>query len=303
MMKKSKVFFLGLLALATACKQNIQEGVLPKPDPETEAKKAATFSVQNLDQNHFLVSLTNANALDHTFKYSNGESSKSVIDTVYFPFKGSFDITLEVVTAKGTSSSSKKVKVNKDDLSNPDLSDQVVTLLTGGLQSANGKTWVVSSAPFKTGMGPLYTLTTDWYNFPEGLTGFAWDNGILQNSFTFNLRNYQYIPKNTSITAHYAYANRYFGTSQPQYGDIAISDPNHVQAPFLIKNSHSGIGTGYTIDIANNSYIGYFEKRNHYEIVSITNDTLRIRNHYSDDAYTDPSFDEGARYFTLVAQH
>ncbi|WP_156027068.1 hypothetical protein [Sporocytophaga myxococcoides] len=303
MMKKSKVFFLGLLALVVACKQNDQEGILPKSDPESEAKKAATFSVQNLDQHHFLVSLTNINALDHTFKYSNGESSKSVIDTVYFPFKGSYEITLEVLTANGTSSSSKKVKVNKDDASNPDLNDPIVKLLTGGLQDIDGKTWVVSAAPFQSGMGPFNTLTPDWYNFPEGLIGFAWENGILQNSFTFNLRNYQYTPKNTSVTVHYAYANRYFGTSQPMYGDIALSDPDHVQAPFTVKNAHTGIGTGYTIDIANNSYIGYCEKRNHYEIVSITNDTLRIRNPYSDDAYTDPSNDVGVRYFTLVAKH
>jgi hypothetical protein len=262
----------------------------------------ANFSIETLDLYHFKVTLLTPNTLDHTFRYANGDSSKSVVDTVYYPFQGTYNITLQVVTAKGTSSAIKQVTVTSDDQGNPDLSDPVINLLTGGINDADGKTWVLDTSAYSGGVGPKETLTPDWYNFITGYHGPVWDNGMAQNSFTFKLRQYQYIPKNNKVTAHFAYANRYFGTNQPMYADTALVDPNHKQAPFIIKNAGTGVGTGYTIDIANGSYLGYFEKRFHYEIVSITNNTLYVRNYFNDDAYADPANDVGVRYFTFIAQ-
>ncbi len=53
-----------------------------------------------------------------------------------------------------------------------------------------------------------------------------------------------------------------------------------------------------SIEITNGSYIGYFEKRYKYHIVSIDENTMYLAHLYNDDAEGDPAKDANARYFT-----
>ncbi len=60
------------------------------------------------------------------------------------------------------------------------------------------------------------------------------------------LKDQQYIPKNTNVTLHFAYANKYFGFNQDTYTDIQFKDPKHVKAPFIVKKDILIAGTtGY----------------------------------------------------------
>jgi hypothetical protein len=267
---------------------------------EQTSPYAADFTITNTDAYHFNVAVTTPNPIKSAFKYANGAVDSTLTGTVYFPFQGTFAISLTVVTAKGNSTLTKYVTVLSDDMSNPALTDPIFMLLTGGLNSPNGNTWVLDTARFSGGVGPTSDLTTDWYNQPGGFHGSTWDDGMSSNSFTFKMRDYQYIPKNQNVTAHWAYADAFFDKSQPQYADMALVDPNHKQTPFILKNANNGIGTGYTIDFTNGSYLGYFDNRYHHEIIRINSDTLYIRHHYDDSPANNPANDGGVRYFTLI---
>ena len=269
---------------------------------EDNSPYAAAFNIEKVDDFNFKVSSTVPNPLDLTFKFANGDSTKSETSTVYFPFKGTYEISLNVTTAKGPSSITQTVTVDKDDMSNPDLTDPVVLALTGGLEAPNGKTWVMVSAPRTGGVGPYSVNSTypEWYDQPDGFGGAAWEKGMLSNEFTFNLRQYQYIPKNNNVTVHWAFAKELTGTERAQYDDGFYADPNHKQAPFIIRNANTGVGTGYTLDFANGSYLGYYDRRYHHQIIKLTQDTLYIRHHYDDSPLNDPANDGGVRYFTFV---
>ncbi len=268
---------------------------------EEDSPYSAQFDIQNEGSHKFKVISKALNPTFQIFKFENGDSS--AIDTViYFPFKGSFDITLKVITAKGASAITKTVDVADDDLSNPALTNDVFKFLTGGLEAVNGKTWVLAKAYGSGGVGAKNLDWPNYYDSPNGPGGPPYDDGMLSNEFTFKMREYQYIPKSTAVTANWAYANKYFGKNQAQYQDIALSDPNHKQAPFILKPSDNGpFGQGWAIDIANDSYLGYFDKRFHNEIIKISEDSLVVRHSYNEDDLTAPiANDPNARYFKFV---
>jgi hypothetical protein len=271
--------------------------VIPENSPY-----AAAFDIEQINDFSFKVNSTVPNPLDMTFSFANGDSSKTETSSVYFPFKGTYDISLKVKTVKGTSVLTKSVTVDSDDMSNPDLTDPIVLALTGGLASPNGKTWVMVSLPRTGGVGPYSTTSTrpEWYDQPDGFGGDAWEKGMLSNEFTFKLRQYQYIPKNNNVTVHWNYAKELTGVARGTYNDGYYADPNHKQAPFIIRNANTGVGTGYTLDFGNKSYLGYYDRRYNHQIVKLTADTLFIRHHYADSTNTNPADDGGARYFTFV---
>lgn len=177
--------------------------------------------------------------------------------------------------------------------------DPIHKLLTGN--NSKGKTWRPTGGPYELGVGPKSTLTPDYFDFPYGVDTDPYVYGMLQNRFTFSVDN-KFVPKNTTTTAHWAYANRYFGLNQEQFIDAAVDDPNLKPATFILKDEHTGIGTGYTVEITGGSYIGRFDKRHKYQIMTITEDTLKLRHLLSDDAYADPSLDELAWYSTYVRE-
>ncbi len=176
-------------------------------------------------------------------------------------------------------------------------------LLTGGAKDKDGKTWVLLSAPYSAGIGPYIEkeISGAYWGWPDGLIGDPFDQGVLQNEFTFVSKNTMYIPKNQMITAHWAYANKYFGTNLSEYNFIALNDPSHKQAPFVLKDEKIGI-TGYTLEITNGSYIGYFDGVHKYEIAKINADTMILRHKFSDSADDDPSTYVNSWHFTFVAK-
>lgn len=187
-----------------------------------------------------------------------------------------------------------------DDNETPKPTDDKVYKLLTGNDIEKGKTWRLSSDSGMNGIGSKDSLVYNVYTYPNMRLYIAWKYGVLQNTYTFIAQNNQYVPKNQFVSVNYAYANEYFDAAQPQYADTALFDPNHKQAPFILRDEHNGIGTGYTLEITNGSYIGRFDKRNKYQILSIATDTLRLRHLYSDDPMLDPSEDPVAMYNTYV---
>jgi len=281
----------------------VQEIVVP-----TTSIYAANFSITPMDDYHFIVEVITPNVTKSQFKYANGDTSSALKDTVYFPWIGSYDIALTATVNKGGSNVSstfvQKVEVKTEDPNNPDATDPVFVLLTGGPQAANGKTWILQNF---NGVGPLdskvYNGTRElgWFKNNDGIPGESWQSGMASNEFTFNIRQYQFIPKSTKATIHFDAANHLFGKNQAQYADIALDDPKLAQAPFILRsNPKLPTPVKYSLTFTNGSYFGYHENRYYYEIVTIKEDTLYIRQPYSDNVMDNPADDSGGRYFTYV---
>lgn len=269
---------------------------------EENSPYAADFTVENVDAFTFKVKSTTPNPQSQVFKFANGDSANTVEATVKFPFAGTYDIKLNVLTAKGPSSITRKVTVATDDESNPDLTNETFRLLTGGREAVNGKTWVLAKVKGSGGNGGRDALAPQWNLALNGPTGPEFENGMLNNEFTFNIRGYSYTPKSTNVTVNWAAANAFFGKSQPDYNDIALTDPKHAPAPFKLKLIEDQyLGNVYALTICNGSYLGYFENRFTSKIMRITEDSLYIRHGYDEKGlFNDPELDYCVRYFTFA---
>lgn len=178
--------------------------------------------------------------------------------------------------------------------------ESIFNLLTGGTVNPTGKKWKISPFPNKTGMGPVTTLDQSYWTYNQGLIETCFTEGLLNNDYTFR-KDSTYIPKNQNVTVHWAHANVYFGKNQAQFVDLALQDPKHTAAPFKLKKMEGSPGTGFILDVQNGSYLGYFQNRSRYEIIKITEDSMYVRQAFSEDPSTDPKLDEIVRYFTFVA--
>lgn len=276
---------------------------------------AADFTIENLDPYRFVVTVVTPNVLGQSFTYPTGElvnaSTTPIKDTIYYPYKGTkiFTLNVKVKDASGkeiSATTKKKVTIADDDKSNPQLSNEVLKYLTGGLDAngGKGKTWVFDPRPFKSNVGSADNPAVSYYPYPDGLAGATWTEGALNNEYTFMLRDYVYAPKNTNATLHFDVANKFFGKTQGKYADIAFKDPKHAPANFVLNNDASNKGTGVGFTISKESYIGYNENRFKYYIVRISADTMYISHNYNGDENTtaDPSGDKNSRSFTLIAK-
>jgi len=287
------------IKLQTASKGGIttttQTLVVPANSPY-----AADFTITKLaDDYHYKVDVTTPNPKKVGWVLPTGDTTSTASASFYWPWKGDAKITLTTTASNnGVSSITKTQSIPSDDPANPYLNNSVFNKLTGGINAVNGRTWLLNPAPFQTNVGPDSDTSTSYYHFPDGLGGDAWTQGALNNEYTFVLRNYQYIPKNTNVTASGLYAKKYFGTATALYQDIQYADPHHKPATFIPNKDASNVGTGYGFTVTNGSYIGYFEDRYKYYIVHISDDTLFLAHRY-DDQPTAPEPGSNARYFTF----
>lgn len=184
--------------------------------------------------------------------------------------------------------------------------DSIHVMLTGGHFKA--KTWVLCADPYKTVWGPqqllVDTSTRSSYNYPYGLIH-PWDvEGWLKNEFTFTYLH-RYKPKNQWVRAHWSYANHKLGLDCKPYKDTGLVHSQHQEADFILKNERNGIGTGYTLEIKNSSYIGFYNNgAGKYYIMDMHRDTMVLAHLFNEnfnDYVRSADFDPSSMELTKVA--
>ncbi len=96
-------------------------------------------------------------------------------------------------------------------------------------------------------------------------------------------RDSVYVPQNQNVTVYYNYAYPYFGVVTNLYENVALTDSNHKEAPFVLRKTNNGHGTQYVLNILEKSYIGYFVDANEYEVMKANSDTIQLRLLYRDN--------------------
>jgi hypothetical protein len=126
-----------------------------------------------------------------TAKWDLGNSVTATGDTAYgkYPFAGTYMITMTVFNGVTAVIDTVKLNLTRDNVA----LDSVYSLLTGGLDSANGKTWVMDSTRRKAdgSLAPVEIINTG-SNTPKDYSG----TGLYNSSWTFWLAGNKLISDN-----------------------------------------------------------------------------------------------------------
>lgn len=164
-------FLLATLLNMTACnKEKVTE--LPVPP-------AAAFDVQTTsDPNRLLLVDQTPGAFLHKWDLGNGEKADSSVVTAYYPYQGTYTVTLQSFNAGGFGTASKQVTIDQDD---PNACFGNLQLLT----SCSTKTWVLEPAAGALKVGPDADFTTVWYQ--TGLSDVGVRSCMFNDEYSFSL--------------------------------------------------------------------------------------------------------------------
>jgi hypothetical protein len=254
-MKKTLLYITMFAAVIYACRPDRDdEHQLPSPSGTPE------FSVEVLasDSNRVVVKDLSSGNFQRVWDLPGGapKNSSKAIDTVFYPLKGEYVITLFVSKAdgSGTPSASKKVNILKDA---PVTCTPKMAMLTGDC-NPGGKCWTLSRAAGAVKVGPTYD-DFSWYSSPEnGLQNEQYDDGFC---FTFDNLVFQNQNSGASVNPWNGYQ------AQPL-------DPGLGTFEFLT-------GTGFSnrdqILLPDNQFMGVWDCDNLLDVVKLTADELIVR--------------------------
>ncbi|MBT1708795.1 hypothetical protein KK062_11200 [Fulvivirgaceae bacterium PWU5] len=246
---------LGILLLATSCQDDDYSlgGKLDKTQVTFDVKQAL-----NIDPGGNTVILTNSTpGTISMWDYQTGKSTRAV-DTVHYPFKGSYTIKFSVLTAGGlVEVDSKTVEVTEDNLAY--VNDPTWTLLSGG--PGNEKSWVLDTdAKFFPGPISFYdpaNHATLWW--APGLTD-VYPGVMLDGDYgvmTFDLKN-----------------GAGFHATKPMEGGVEENGTYVLDVATMMLTINDGtILRGYKP--AKNGLTGISDWQ-HYVVLSLTEDVMQL---------------------------
>ena len=175
----------------------------------------------------------------------NPATSKLQSDTIYFPKKGTYSITLNIsqTGGNGTASTPKSVTISKD-AQTP--CSGAVGLLTGEC-GAGGKCWKFSSVAGAITVGPTYG-SGEWYKSPAGaLVASQYDD---RYCFTFDGSLFDYKNQGSTVNPFNGYVDEPFTPVAGPFTFSAGTGMNGVDQILLNKGQFMGTRDSYNeIDI------------------------------------------------------
>ncbi|WP_271711567.1 PKD domain-containing protein [Marinigracilibium pacificum] len=267
MNKLLNIFFLASLILLGSCdKEDFSLGTPPTEDD-------AQFTIQQGAQGeNYLVLTAESDAFIKRWDLGNGAPAEGGEVEAYFPFAGTYDITLTVYTDGGSASSTQSVVIENTD---PEICNvEVLKLLTGGCEAPDGKSWVIdASRSGHFGVGPTNEYSPIWYAAgafeKEG-------GGMYDDIYSFTLQNYIYKQNtNGDIYLNGAQAPNFPGAYEnPNVGDFTAPYDAPENMNYVLFEGPEG----YTnISFTNGGFIGYATGVSTYQIISISETEMFLR--------------------------
>ncbi len=265
-LKTSIWLCLGLmLTLVVGCKKDetIRElGAAPTAD---QVKFSNTASPTNAN----IITFKNESpGFKAIWDFGNGATAEGSTAQASYPLAGTYTVKLTIVTDGGYASTTKTITIAS---TNPAmLTDPAFDLLSGGLASATGKTWIIDQTqPGHLGVGPIGSQFPDWYQAGPNEKA---NNGFYDDEMTFNMNALKYTYVNNGGT--FANASNAPGIGGPTGSD----DPtvNYTPATNLTWLVTTVGGNKY-ITISNNGFIAYYLGVSQYQILSLTADEMWLR--------------------------
>ncbi len=236
-----------------------------------------------VNPNYIVFNATSTDGFLFNWDFGNGTTSKKQSDTVYYPFPGTYTVTLTVSNKGGATSISEGLVVSTLDSSI--AKNKNYNLLTGGIDSANGKTWAwqflkgaLSEGEYENGYND--PIDTGWYQWPpEQLNPLA-----LDDEYVFTLKYYKYENRcNGFFEFDWLWANELLGADQAQWKDSAFAYVPNSPSSWILKDSllsdTSGaiVDTALILELPNNNYIGRCAGTSTYQVLQLVKDTMWVR--------------------------
>ncbi len=271
-MKKINLTYLfAFLLLLGACRNDDDDnGVAPL----TEQDAAFTFAPSAANENIINFTASNPNLLLN-WDLGNGRTAQGAQATGTYPLAGSYTVTLTASNALGSVTSSQVIVIERTD---PTLLDrEIFNFLTGGVDSVNGKTWVIDSLRSgHFGVGPNPAEAGD---FPQFFSAPALDkagSGLYSDQYTFRLANFGFTHEtNGLVYLKAAFEDRFPGAYDPGVGDRSapFTAPEGMQ--WTIEEPETGFPR---LTLSQNGWIGFYVGSERvYEILELTENQLVIR--------------------------
>ncbi|MBK9731814.1 MAG: PKD domain-containing protein [Chitinophagaceae bacterium] len=133
-----------------------QDNITDLPAPPT-----VSFDVQTTSSPNYLLLVDQTpGTFLHKWDLGNGAKADSSVVEAYYPYAGTYTVTLQSFNAGGFGTATKEVTIGQDD---PDACFGNIKLLT----SCSTKTWVLEPAAGALKVGPDADFTTVWYQTGE----------------------------------------------------------------------------------------------------------------------------------------
>ncbi len=236
--------------------------------------------------NYIIFTAISTDCFLYNWDFGNGTTSTKKVDTAYYPFPDTYSVTLTVSNKGGASSTTENLAVSTLDSSIAKNKNYI--LLTGGIDSVNGKTWVwqylqgaLSEGEYEEG----YTdpIDTSWYQWPvDQLNPLA-----LDDEYVFTLKYYKY---ENNCKGYFEYdwlwANELLGTDLPQWKDSAFAYVPPAPSTWtltetidttVVNDTTVEIDTLLLLNLSNTNYIGRCAGTSTYQVLQLMEDTLWVR--------------------------
>ncbi|MDR1200055.1 MAG: PKD domain-containing protein [Tannerellaceae bacterium] len=240
----------------------------------TPQESQLAFSATSVSGQPNIIELKDESSLSGvaTWDLGNGSLAKGSQVKAEYPFAGTYTITMTLYTTGGSATISKTLTVEKDDMSL--LNTPMYNALTGGASNLAGKTWVFDQYnDGHFGVGPADDSSPSWWSCPAGGKD---GSSLYTQEFTFIQVGVKLEWKNNG----YVYSNE---PGKNALGGDFIDNPGGA-GDFDVKYEPKG---GYTfilnesektISLSSGAFFGFYTGSSTYEILSLTEDELYIKN-------------------------
>jgi PKD repeat protein len=269
------------------------EKIISIGDPPPEPK----FSIDKIDENHIIFTVTSAEGFMVNWNFGNGELSQKDVDTMYYPFADTYTVKLTASNKGGATTAAQSVVVKETD---PEIcANRFYEMISGGCD-ATSKTWRIADGDSVLANGPPASKDslgngTSTYNDP---VSFWWNSmvvndippeGATDDRYIFGLKGFTYENDcHGDFYFNWQWTNKLFGTSQEIYADtVHAYVPNSPSTWTLeidttggegfITDSVSGESFNLILTLSNDNYLGYCSGTSIYQVLEITPDMMFLR--------------------------
>ncbi len=245
-------------------------------DPPTEEDAVFAFEATPTNANEIVFSAESAKGIKK-WDFGNGQKAEGNTVSTKYIFAGDYVVTLTVYASGGFTSQTQNVHIENTDLT---MLPEVYTLLTGGVDYPEGKTWVIDATRAgHMGIGPKLETSPIWWSAPANDKA---DAGLYNDKYTFTIAGFKY----TQDTEGDVFLNKDHGAAFPG----AFENKGDMTAPYIaptnltwtiIENNDNT----FTLNLSNGGFIGYYTGVFSYQILSISENEMFIK--FYDSAHPD----------------
>lgn len=232
-----------------------------------------SFSTTEVDGNPNIIEFKNTSSVKGIAVWDAGNGTGTVraesLKATY-PYAGNYTVTLTLYTAGGSTSFSKTIPIDKDDLSL--LDTPMYRALTGGPSNTEGKTWVFDQ--YNAGHFGVYPDDNSWSwyagaNEKDGCSLYTQEFTFIQDGLKMIWKNNGSVYTNAKGVEELAK----LGYTEAHLTPVNDYDVKYQPAPSYTFTLNEA---DMTITLGNGAFFGHYAGTSLYKIVKLEDDVMEV---------------------------